>query len=264
MKTRFSVVLFLFFSLPFLIAADFPKPAGFVNDFAGIIAPETKASLETTLGDFEKASGIEIAVVTLPTLMDRTIEDAAVHLFQEWVIGKKGKDNGLLFLVAPNERKMRIEVGYGLEGIITDAKAGRVRDALILPAFRAGDMNGGIERGTLALIKMVAAAMGLAPHAGPLDDQAREHPRPDDRASALPLGHRLFIIVVVGIIFLGIALQFISLILSIFGIKPRWLQSGIGGFIGGNSGGLGGPGGFGGFGGFGGGCSGGGGASGGW
>jgi len=154
-------------------ALEFPAPVGFVNDFANILSPETKQSLEQQLAQLEKDSSIEIAVVTVGSLEGTTVEDYAVRLFEEWKIGKKNKDNGVLFLVAPNERQVKIEVGYGLEPVLTDAQAGRILDNFVLPEFKKGDYDKGISEGVAALIKVVRGEgidLGGKPPAGAEDD----------------------------------------------------------------------------------------------
>lgn len=120
-------------------------PSGFVNDFAGILTDQQKNELESQLTNFEQQTGNEISVATIPSLDGDTIENFAVRLFADWGIGKKNKDNGLLILVAPNEREVRIEVGYGLEGDITDAQSYWIIQNTILPAFRNNDYYSGIS-----------------------------------------------------------------------------------------------------------------------
>ena len=132
-------------------AQDFPQPEGFVNDFASILSVEGKANLEARLTQLEKDTSTELAVVTIDTLDFYSMEEYAVELFEAWGIGKKDKDNGVLFIIAIVEREVRIEVGYGLEGIITDGRAGRILDDSVLPYFRVGDYEQGILAGVLAL-----------------------------------------------------------------------------------------------------------------
>lgn len=131
------------------------KPTGYVNDFAHIISPQNKADLEKVLSGFEKQSSSEVAVVTVNSLGDETVETYAVKLFEEWGIGKKDKDNGVLLLVAPNERKVRIEVGYGLEGALTDAISNNIIQNIITPSFKAGDYDAGIKNGTNAILQVI-------------------------------------------------------------------------------------------------------------
>ena len=129
----------------------FPPAHGFVNDFAALLSAEGKAKLEAQLAKLENDTTAEVAVVTVKSLEGLAIEDYAVRLFEAWGIGKKGKDNGVLFIVAKEERKVRIEVGYGLEPVITDGRAGRILDNEVLPRFKNGDYEGGIVAGVAAI-----------------------------------------------------------------------------------------------------------------
>jgi len=149
------VIFYLLNQATVIYALEFPEPVGYVNDFANILSPGTKQALERQLAQLEESSSIEIAVVTIESLEGTTVEDYAVRLFEAWRIGKKNKDNGLLFLVAPSEHQVRIEVGYGLEPVLTDAQAGRILDNFVLPEFRKGDYNKGISEGVAAIIKVV-------------------------------------------------------------------------------------------------------------
>lgn len=128
------------------------NPTGFVNDYAGLLTSEQKTLLETKLSGFATLSGNEIGVVTITSLQGDTIENYANELFQDWGIGKKGQDNGLLLLIAKEDRKMRIEVGYGLEPEITDIEASHLIQNVLAPAFRNGDYFGGINQATDLII----------------------------------------------------------------------------------------------------------------
>ena len=144
----FVLGLFLLFVFPLRIFAfeflKLPEAEGFVNDFAELLSPAFRQKLEADLQNFEKETSAEIVVVTINSLEDNSIEDYAVRLFEDWKIGKKGKDNGLLILIAKKERKIRIEVGYGLEPIITDGRAGRIIREQMKPAFRNNDYEVGV------------------------------------------------------------------------------------------------------------------------
>jgi uncharacterized protein len=128
-----------------ILAQDFPQPTGFVNDFAEILSPQFRQSLEEDLVEFEKETQTEIAVVTVNSLAGNSLEDYAVRLFEDWKIGKKGQDNGLLLLIAKEERQIRIEVGYGLEPIITDGRAGRIIREQMRDPFRKEDYDQGVK-----------------------------------------------------------------------------------------------------------------------
>ncbi len=151
------LAVLLLLALPsFAAAANFPKPTGFVNDFAGVINQSEKTQLTNIITQFEKETGNEIAVATVPSLGGEPIENYAVGMFKEWGIGKKGKDTGLLLLVAPTDRRVRIEVGYGLEPYINDALAGRIIRDTMVPHFKDGDFSGGILNGVVELTTVIA------------------------------------------------------------------------------------------------------------
>lgn len=120
-------------------------PTGFVNDFAGMLSADVRAQIEQNIRSFEQTTGHEISVVTIPTLDGDYIENVAEKLFKEWGIGKKGADNGALLLIARDDRKMRIEVGYGLEGALTDAESSQIIRNTLRPAFQRSDFDGGVR-----------------------------------------------------------------------------------------------------------------------
>ncbi len=132
-------------------------PSGFVNDFANLLTTEQRQTLEAKLQAFEQSSSNEITVATIQSLNGDTIENFAEKLFKEWSIGKKKQDNGILLLIAKDDRNMRIEVGYGLEGALTDAASGRIIQKILRPAFQSEDFYGGINA---AVDAMIAATKG--------------------------------------------------------------------------------------------------------
>jgi uncharacterized protein len=277
-------------------AQNFPDYQGFVNDYAGLLTPQAKAQLDARLTQLEKDTGAEVAVVTVKSLEGDSIEDYAVRLFEKWGIGKKGKDNGVLFLVALEDRKMRIEVGYGLEPVITDARAGRIRDDDVLPKFKKDDYEGGIVAGTNSIEDYIRK--GTPP--GPLEDNPVRNVFGDwlfaliimtvitvylsgfmARSKSIWLGGiwgaiagaiigltvgGIVALIIMPIVFAALGLGTDAILSKNYqkqvtaGKSTQWHKTwgGFGGFGGGGSGGGGG------FGGFGGGMSGGGGASGGW
>jgi len=123
-------------------------PSGLVNDFAAVLSAEEKASLENKLVSFEKETGHEITVAVIKNLGGDAIENYAEELFKEWGIGKKNADNGVLFLISLEDREMRIEVGYGLEGALTDAETKWILDGAVAPFFKEGKYYEGIAAGT--------------------------------------------------------------------------------------------------------------------
>ncbi len=132
--------------------AEVPYLTGRVVDNAEILSVDTRRRLTEVLRQHEKKSGNQIAVLTVPTIHGESIEEYAVRVFEQWKLGQKGKDNGVLVVIVPQDRRMRIEVGYGLEGVVTDAQASRIIRNVMTPRFKAGDFNGGTVRGINALI----------------------------------------------------------------------------------------------------------------
>jgi uncharacterized protein len=130
-----------------IAAANFPALTGRVVDQANILSPVTKADLETKLADLEQKSRIQLVVATVPSLGGEEIEPYANELFRAWKLGDAKDNNGALLLIAPKERRVRIEVGYGLEGTLTDAVSSIIIANAIAPRFKAGDFNGGVTRG---------------------------------------------------------------------------------------------------------------------
>lgn len=138
-------------------AQTFPQLTGRVVDQANIIPDDREAAMAQRLEQLQRATSRQLVVATVSSLEDQPIEDYANRLFREWRLGQSEANNGVLLLVAPNERRVRIEVGYGLEGILTDAFTGQVIRDHVIPRFRENDYPGGIEAGTNALIIQLAA-----------------------------------------------------------------------------------------------------------
>ncbi len=143
------------FARPAWAAPTFPALTGRVVDDAHVLSPEVTAQLTQKLEDLETRTSRQLVVVTLPSLQGYEIEDYGYQLGRAWGIGQKKLNNGVLFIIAPNERKVRIEVGYGLEPILTDALSSVILQEKVLPKFRDGDMAGGIVDGTDAIIEQL-------------------------------------------------------------------------------------------------------------
>ena len=149
--------------IPLLIAAvgaepltGIPNPrtrdGTWVTDMPGMLRADTIARLNSTIGAFERTTGTEMAVVVIRSLDGLSIEEAAVKLFDLWNIGKKSRDNGLLLLWSTGDRRVRVEVGYGLEGVLPDGKVGAILDAYVMPKFRSGQFDEGLLAGVDALL----------------------------------------------------------------------------------------------------------------
>ncbi|HLH88252.1 MAG TPA: TPM domain-containing protein [Xanthobacteraceae bacterium] len=137
------------------LAQTFPQLTGRVVDEAGVLDAPVRASIETDLADLEAKTTDQLVVVTVRSLQGHTIEDYGVRLGRQWQIGRKDKNNGALLIVAPQERKVRIEVGYGLEGVLTDAATKLIIENTIIPRFRANDISGGVTRGVDEIIRLL-------------------------------------------------------------------------------------------------------------
>ena len=144
----------------------FPRPTGYVNDLAHLLDPSARAALEQRLADYDRATGTQIAVAIFPTLGGMPINDFAARLEEAWKVGRRGKDTGILLLVGVREREVRIEVGYGLEGRVTDGDAGTIIRNVIAPAFRAGRYGEGLDAAVGELMRLSgggSASSGAAP-----------------------------------------------------------------------------------------------------
>lgn len=228
-------------------AEPFPRPRGLVNDFANVISPPYEEKLVQVTGELLKKTEVPVVVVTMPDIGGQDYNEYANRLYEAWGIGKKGVDRGVLIFVTIKERKMRIETGYGMEGVIPDGLAGQVRDQYMVPYLKQDRFGEGLLNGTLAIGSIIAKDAGVS-----LTGQATPLKRPARNRSTVS-----------GVVIL------ILFLLALFtvgrrrgGLLPFLLLTSMGGGRGGYGGG--GFGGFsGGFGGFGGGMSGGGGAGGG-
>ena len=259
-KRGFAALLFLC-ALPLSLAATAHaeqvrdlKPTGYVNDFAGVLSTDTRSQLEALCTEVDRQAHAQIAVITIRTTGDDTIDDFAVRLEEKWKVGAKGSDRGLLLLIATDDHKYRFEVGYGLEGILPDGRVGTIGREMV-PYLRQGNYDAAVTLGVQNVSQVIAQDAGVTLHTQVQNYVPERQPKPFR-------GLRDILLAIFAIF------AFISLM--------RSGSSGWAGFLlgtilgnmmggGGRGGGFGGGGGDGGgFGGFGGGSSGGGGASGSW
>jgi uncharacterized protein len=153
-----ATVLFLTLICPMLNHAsdDFPKPIGLVNDFANVISPQYEQKLTQITGELLKKTEVPVVVVTVPDIGGEDYNEYANRLYETWGIGKKGDNRGVLVFVTLKERKMRIETGYGIEGLIPDGLAGEIRDKYMIPYLKQDRFGEGILNGTLAIANIIA------------------------------------------------------------------------------------------------------------
>jgi uncharacterized protein len=241
--------LLLFFA-PVTNAAEtaFPRPSGAINDFAGVIQDSCKAPMENLARQVLDATGTALVVAAVPTVGDDDPNDYANRLYKAWGIGKKGEDKGVLIFLAVKERQVRIETGYGVEGILPDGLTGEILDKYAVPAFRAGDYGRGLYDTLSEIAVIVARDAGVT-----LSDAGASRPPPPRRAKEQGKSGLLhYILLIIAAVFLLGTRQGRAMLPWILML----LMNSGGGRRGGGGGGFGG-----GFGGFGGGMSGGGGSS---
>ena len=148
-------IVFILLAAAIAAALDVPSLRGRVNDYAGVMSQDQARSLESQLAQFEQETGHQVAVLAIPTLDGEDIEGFSIRVADSWKLGKKGFDNGVILVVAIKDRRLRLEVGYGLEGVLPDAIAKQIISEYIVPRFRAQDYAGGIIAGIDAVLKVI-------------------------------------------------------------------------------------------------------------
>lgn len=252
-----TAVFIVFLVISVARPADIPEmPPRYVVDLAGVVDDATETKLNGYLQELEQKTTAQMVVLTIPSLEGESIEDFSIRIAHDkWKLGQKGKDNGVLFLIALKDRKYRIEVGYGLEGVLPDSLVGSLGRDLLIPYFRKGDYSNGVFATAIAMANTIAKDSGVKIEGMP---SIKYHTQPSGKGKPVnPLSTIIGIVflIIMGILFIKNPRAFLLLLLfsSMGGRRGSW--GGGGGFGGG---------GFGSFGGGGGGGFGGGGASGGW
>ena len=249
-----SIALILFLLLPLVSAQaerPFPKPKGLVNDFANVIPSSYEQKIQAITSELLRKTGTPVVVVTLPDIGGAEYNDYANRLYKAWGIGKKGEDKGVLIFVTVKERKMRIETGYGVEGILPDGLVGEIRDQYMVPLLKKNKFGEGLLNGTIAVARIIAKDSGVG--------LTGQMPAKTVKKRRTGLAFFPFLVIfILAMVFSrrrgGSWLLFPLLLLGMGGGGSRYGGGGFGGSFGGFGGG---------FGGFGGGMSGGGGAGGG-
>jgi uncharacterized protein len=184
-------------------AKEVPFLSGRVVDEAGLLSAAARQRIDGELAALERETGDQVAVLIVQSLGGEPVEDYSVKVAQTWKLGQKGRDNGILLLISRDDRKLRIEVGYGLEGALTDLRSNEIIDQVIRPRFRQGDFEGGVEQGVDAIVKVL--------HGQPLPAQAAA-----PAAGAMPIGGRILF----GLVFLLVVGVF-----SLIALATRGAQS---------------------------------------
>jgi uncharacterized protein len=156
MKNIILIISLVLFPLQ-LMALEAPRMTGRINDQAGMLSPETKQRLEQKLASFERETSNQVAILTIPSLLGDDIDQFSIRVAEAWKLGQKGKDNGVLLVLAQTERKVRIEVGMGLQGVLPDITAGRIIRETMRPHLKSGDFDQGI---TVAVDSIIASTKG--------------------------------------------------------------------------------------------------------
>lgn len=185
---RAGIVLVLLASVAAAVV-EVPPLRGRVNDYAGLLKAEQVRRLESQLAQFETETGHQVVVLTLPTLDGEDIEGFSIRVAEKWQIGKAGFDNGVILVVASGDRRLRLEVGYGLEGVLPDAIAKRILSEYIVPRFRVQDYPGGISAGIEAVLSVIK------------NEPLPQTQRPQNRTSESPL--ELFLMLAITLAVLG-------------------------------------------------------------
>jgi uncharacterized protein len=175
-------------------ALDVPPLTGRVNDLAGLLPAPRAAALEARLADYEARTGNQFVLLTLPSLEGEDIASFGIRVAEKWKVGQKGKDDGLILIIAQRDRKMRIEVGYGLEGSVPDAIASRVIRDVLGPSFRQGDFAGGIDAAFGVLMHAVSGE-GPEPRLPPASSAPQGRRKGSPFAALLPVLLPLFIFI---------------------------------------------------------------------
>jgi len=233
----FVLLLLLFTAASAVHAVEIPPlPPDPVVDLAGIIDDSVRAKLDRYLRELEQKTSAQMAILTVNSLQGQSLEEFSITIAHDkWKLGQKGKDNGILLLIALNERKYRIEVGYGLEGILPDSLVGSIGRQYLVPYFKKGDFSGGVYAAALAIANVIAKDAGAKITGMPA---ARKIP-PDRRKSTGSFGRIIYLLIFIGlaIVFIKNPRSFLMLLLlsSMGGRRGPWGGS-AGGFGGGGSG----------------------------
>lgn len=218
MTLVWALLLILILAVPAFAAPKFPPLTGRVVDDAGLLSPAAEAKLTAELAALEQQTGHQLVVATLPTLQGYEIEDYGYQLLRAWGVGRKKEDDGAILIVAPNEKKVRIEVGYGLEPVLTDAMSSLIIHRAILPAFREGRFEAGVVAGAGEITKQIGLPADQAQAA-----VAEAEAQAATQAQSSDQGDGAWVAVVV----IFIVFWLLSGVLRMFGVRRRFGGSGL-------------------------------------
>ncbi len=227
-KIALVFAAFIVFSVAAVALAAVPKLKGRVNDYAGILDASQEAQIEGALASFESQTTTQIALLTVKSLDGDSVEQYSMRVAEQWKIGQKGKDNGVILLVAPNDRQVRIEVGYGLEGALTDLESSRIIRHVIIPAFKTGNYYAGIVGGLDGIMKATQGEF-----TAPKTDRAYAR---SQNKSARSIFSTIFSIIIFILLISTRTGRFILFSTLLFGGRGGRSSGGLGGFSGGGGG----------------------------
>lgn len=191
MKKTLTIIILSLLALQ-LFALKVPKLKGHVNDYANVLSSNEKSTLENFLTEFEKKTSTQVALLTIESLQGENLEDYSIRVVDNWKLGQKDRDNGVLLLVSMQEKKMRIEVGYGVEGALTDAKSSYVINNYIVPDFKQGNFYTGISTGIAAITGIISEEFTIT------DEQITQSRQKRKKSKGqLPFGFIIFIFMMV-------------------------------------------------------------------
>jgi len=200
MRVRLIFILALLVLMPLsLQALDVPQLSGRINDYAHLLSPGTVQQLEQKLAAFERDQSTQIAVLTVPSLQGDDIDQFSIHVAERWKLGQKGRDNGVLLVIAQAEHKVRIEVGMGLQGVLPDITAGRIIRDVMRPYLKTGDFDHGVTAGIDAVISATKGEFKALP-----EGSGKTAPK---RTSSFPV---LLLLVAVVVVLLGAFSRYLS------------------------------------------------------
>jgi uncharacterized protein len=172
---RLFLMMMLFFSIYSVFSLNLPELTGRVVDLTGTFSDSEKTGLETLLSKYENLSGNQLVVAMIDSLEGDSIEDYSISLAEKWKIGFKGKDNGIIILVAKNDHKMRIEAGYGLEGVVTDLESNLIINNIMKPYFQKNDFYSGVRAAIYQIGKLTGADLGQDTDLPEINNTSKKH-----------------------------------------------------------------------------------------
>jgi len=187
-RTYYIFIILLLIAGTSLSALDVPQLKGYVNDYAGVLSSSEEQQISQLFANMQKTTSAQGALLIVPTLDGETIESFSLKVAEKWKLGQSDKDNGLLILLAMNEKKVRIEVGYGLEGLITDAKSGYIIREFIIPEFKKGNFANGLYQGVSAVSAVIGSTSDITE-----EKAASSGSQKSSRSSGIPFNFIFFI-----------------------------------------------------------------------